>query len=306
MKLPLLSTLLMWAGLLQAQDFRVLAVRGPVEVVQGESHTGTGPGRSLSVSQTLELGPGSYIGLLHQSGATLELKAPGKYALADLARTALKQNKQTLSSRYANYVLEEITKTDKGRTSAERNRNYRQYMAVTGSVERGTADNAAIRLLTPLQTSVLGQQPVSVSWVPVPGAGTYTVTLTNRYDEVVSTLEAPKSEIAVPLKSLPGKGEQVYFLTVRAKNKPTLYSAPLLLKVVPEAEAQTMQQELAQLHTGAEESRALNALVEATYLEEHQLYLDALLAYQQAVRLEPEVTEYQTLLKQYRQRVGLE
>ena len=293
-----LALLLSVAG--WAQEFRVLAARGAVEVIKDGANTRTTAGMSLVKGQTLVLQPNSYVGLVHQSGTTLELKTPGTYHVADLAAKAASQQKQSLASRYASYVLAEIT--DKTGNS-ELNRNYRKYMSTTGSVERAiTGVPADFDLHTPVRTHIMpGAYPIS--WEAYPNAKKYAVVITDRFDEPVVTTPTPGTAGRLDLTKLKDPAGQVLFYHVQVQDSVNRKSSRHMVQLLPEEDQKRLAEEMQLL---ASEQGAIARLMEGAFLEENFLYLQALQAYQKAVELEPEVPEYQTLLSAFRQRIGLE
>jgi hypothetical protein len=167
----------------QEELFRVLVSKGANKVAPANSEAWTNLviGKKLLKTDKITLVEGGYIGLAHKNGKTIELKKPGVYPVDKLSGEVAAQN-SSVSKKYVDFVVGEMTASNEDMA-----KNRHKYMQVTGSVERGTDENA-IRILSPRKAEVLSS-PVLLKWQPVKDAKAYVVTISNLYDAPVSVME---------------------------------------------------------------------------------------------------------------------
>ena len=176
-------------------------------------------------------------------------------------------------------MFNQLTKTDDN----DINKNHRQYMEVTGSVER-SGSSGMIKLNAPITSDVMHSK-ITVSWNKHKDAEGYIVTLTNLFHDTVASVETKNDFAEINLSDIQPKNSKGYLLTVRASNNAKLKSAQHLLKPLETDKEQSIKAEVNSIVADANTSLDLIAL--GSFFEDNHLYYDALSAYKLAATKSP-------------------
>ena len=298
----LTSALIISASLAHAQDavFKVMASQGEVVISKpnaADAHSNASSGTRLYKNETLQVQGKSYVGLMHISGQTMQIKAPGTYQVKDLDSKLSAAAAKSVSQRYANYVFDEITK--------DGDKDHQQFMAVTGSVMRSSKNAAAVKPLIP-PTAVLFEGKNTIHWLKAPGTGnTYVFSVSDLYDETVFTKETTDTLLALDFSKLPKlKNEKMCVVRVSVKGKKQTVSDQCALKFLPASDAALVSKDLSTMKIGSDNS-GISKVAQAFFYEQNGLYLDALNSYQEALEMEPEVQDYRDMYRNFLVKVGL-
>jgi hypothetical protein len=305
-KYTIIFAFLLSSTLTFAQDelFKVLVTKGDNKFTSPTNTVAQAllVGKKLSSTDKVIIGTGGYLGLAHKSGKTIELKTPGTYDITKLVGQVNTQN-ASVSEKYVNYVAGQMTSSNEDLAA-----NRHKYMAVTGSVERGTEK---IKPIAPTTATVLDELAV-LKWNAVKIASTktfakaYIVTITNMFDDVLSTQETTDTEIVIDLNKLNLKTEKNLVWTVKVKEDPTLISDKYNLQYVSDdSKATQLHNQFATLKSELGEETALNKLVLASFCADNKLTLNAMEYYEEAIKMEPDVDEYKVLYGKYMEQSGL-
>lgn len=302
--LTALSITVLLANPLNAQDyvFKVLANKGGNTVKIADHSTDWQPirtGATLNGDDELHISVNSYIGLVHASGKTVELKNEGNYYVRDLA-AKLGNAKSSVASKYANFVINKMTSTDE----EDINQNHREHLTITGAVERSVLD-APISLKMPSSVEVLNKEAL-IRWNDVKDADRYIFTVKNMYDEVILTKEVTQAHILLELTKAPFNTEELIIVSVRVKGNDKMYSGNYGIKRLTGVDADPILKELEQLSVSLKEESSLNKLILATFFEENNLLIDALMNYEKAVQLSPDVEQFRIAYELFAKRNGLQ
>ena len=275
-----LSFVILIATPMSGQDyvFKVLANKGGNTVKIADRSTEWEPiktGTTLYGDDELHISEDAYIGLVHASGKTVELKDQGNYYVKDLA-AKLGNTRSSVASKYANFVINKMTSDE----DEDINRNHRKYLTVTGAVERSVLD-APISLRMPSSVEVLNEKAL-IRWDDVEEADQYVFTVKNMYDETILTQEVDQPFIWLALNKAPVNTEELIIVSVKVKNDNKLYSGNYGIKRLTGVDADPILKELEQLSVSLREESSLNKLILATFYEENNLLIDALINYERA------------------------
>lgn len=301
--LTALSFTVLLANPLSAQEyvFKVLANKGGNTVKIADHSTDWQPirtGATLNSNDELRISENSYIGLVHASGKTVELKNEGNYYVRDLA-AKLGNSKSSIASKYANFVINKMTSD----ADEDINKNHREHLTVTGAVERSVLD-APISLKMPSSVEVLNKEAL-IRWDDVEDADRYVFTVKNMYDEVILTQELNQAHILLELTKAPFNTEELIIVNVRVKGNDKLYSGNYGIKRLTGVDADPILKELEQLSASLKEESSLNKLILATFFEENNLLIDALMNYEKAIQLSPDVEQFSIAYELFAKRNGL-
>lgn len=302
--LTALSLAVLIANPVLGQDyvFKVLANKGGNTVKIADHQADWEPirtGATLNTDDELHISENSYIGLVHASGKTVELKDQGNYYVRDLA-AKLGNSRSSVASKYANFVINKMTSDE----TEDINRNHRKYLTVTGAVERSVLD-APITLRMPSSVEVLTEKAL-IRWDKVEGVEDYIFTVKNMYDELILTKEVNEPYIWLELTKAPVNTEELIIVSVRAKNNENIYSGNYGIKRLTGVDADPILKELEQLSASLREESSLNKLILATFYEENNLLIDALINYEQAMQLSPDVEQFNIAYQLFTKRNGLQ
>ena len=275
--LVVVGLMLVLAGTLQAQDyaFKVMANKGTNEVKSGDSWVPVKPGSSLKSGDELKLSENSYIGLIHATGKPVELRQAGNYKVADLA--ARVTGGATVLNKYTDFILSSNAEGKKNKLSA------------TGAVHRGLED---IKVFLPEnQYADIFNTYAIINWEASKSGGPYVVTFKNMFDEELSTIETPETSAQVNLTAPEFANESAILVEVRSKADSKSKSEQHLIKKMSPAQQEKIKKEISEFGPAIAEPAAINKYVLAGFYENHKLFIDAITAYEEAIKIEPSYKE---------------
>jgi hypothetical protein len=294
-KLTLFLGLFMLSSLSYAQDyaFKVLANKGSNEVKSGDTWQPVKTGYSLKKEDELKIADNAYIGLVHATGKPVEIKQSGSYKVADLAEKVNKGSGASVLTKYTDFILSS--------NSAEAKKNR---LSATGAVHRGEV--SAIQLMLPEnQYSGIYNSTAIVSWEGTKVPGPYIVTLRNMFDDELGKLETPETNFQIDLADPKFSKENAILIEVKSKADPKQVSRQHLIKRLAPAEQQGIKNALNPIAGEVSEATALNKLLLAGFYEENKLFIDAITAYEEAIKLAPDVPTYKEAYEEFLIRQGI-
>jgi hypothetical protein len=278
-----------------AQDyaFKVLANKGANEVKSGESWQPLRTGASLKSGDEVKLSDNSYIGLVHSTGKPMELKQAGSYKVSELAKNVGAGS--SVLNKYTDFILSS--------NSAEAKKNR---LSATGAVHRAAGDAAPIQLLLPEnQHSGVYNTSAVINWDGSKVPGPYVVTLRNMFDDELAKLETPETNIKIDLMDAKFVNENAILVEVASKADSKLASKQHLIKKLAPADQEQVKKSLNEIMGDVQEQNALNKFILAGFYEENNLFIDAIAAYEDAVKLAPDVPTYKEAYEEFLLRHGL-
>jgi hypothetical protein len=272
--------------------FKVLANKGANEVKTGESWAPLKTGASLKPGDEVKLADNAYIGLVHSTGKPMELKSAGSYKVSDLEAKVGKGS--SVLNKYTDFILSS--------NSAEAKKNR---LSATGAVHRAT-ESASIKVLLPEnQHSGIYNNIAVINWEGEKMTGPFVVTLRNMFDDELAKIETPETRFQLDLSDPKYAAENAILVEVALKSDPKQVSKQHLIKKLPPAEQDKVKKSLNEFFGEVQESTALNKLLLAGFYEQNNLYIDAIAAYEDAVKLAPDVPTYKESYDEFMMRLGL-
>jgi hypothetical protein len=292
--LSLLTTLLMSFAIAgQSTLFKVITTQGKNKVTTSGTTIDVASGARLNSGSQVTVGQNSYLGLIHISGKTLEVKQAGKYDVEQLAKQ-FSTGQSSFTDKYADYVVSKMTSSEASGTSY----NY------TGAVKRDIQGAQKIVLWAPSESSenvvnILKTVPVNLNWNSIEGVKEYKVII-KTFDESQTLLEQSTvtSSISLNLNMVAATTDAPYFIEIMADNKAVAHSMKPFYLLDEEGSAMFKSQ-LEVLKKNVDESTALGNLILGSFFEENKLSMYAISSYQKAVELEPTVEEYKSVRNIY-------
>lgn len=276
-RLAFLGILLALCGYTQAQDyaFKVLVNKGKNELKSGNSWQQLKVGLSLKSADELKISENSYLGLVHVSGKALELKQSGNYKVMDLA--AKVSGGSSVLNKYTDFILSSNT-------------SAKNRLAATGAVDRGV-DNIQVYLPKP-EKAVVYNDKVIIHWDKEHAPGPYVVTFRSMFDDELNKLETAENSITINLSDQNFDNEDNIIVEVVSKADKNKISGKYTLKKLSKGDKERIKGSLSEISNSTAEENAVNKLIIAGFYEENNLLIDAATAYQEAIKLAPDVPQY--------------
>lgn len=269
----------------EAYVFRVLGVSGKIKLKTGAQEVILKAGTKLETGQTILLESG-YCGLVHSNGKILELKSPGSFLVEDLSKRIAGVGKSKVSERYVDYVMGQLSQAE----TEQVDQNVRKYMDVPGSVHRGATisrtgsdgtETTTARVFV-FKSNDVRPAAYNVEWERAEGVSSYSVSLKNRFEEIIFSKEVAGNQTEIDFSKVTGQVPDSYTLSVTYKGRKNGPERSYLFKL---NKADSLG-----LEDGSESPAAL--MLNGIICEEKHYYLDALNFYNAANKLEPGVSAY--------------
>lgn len=285
----------------QGYTFRVLANKGDNKVKKSGAAEATQlkTGATLNAEDMLISSAGSYIGLMHKTGKTTEVRGAGSKKVSEIEKQ-IKLASTSVANRYAQFVMSKMNESE--------NTNYRARLNATGAVSRATG-SAAIDVMAPQQAEVLEDNAI-VRWVKpefgIEEGDTYTVKIKNIFDEVIFESETEKTSIELDFTSEEMKNDAgLYLVKIYKTSDEEFASSEIGIKKLKSSDKSELQENLNILRQEVSEDSPLNKLIYASFYEENGLFLDALTKYEEAINMSPEISDFQDLYESFLKNSGL-
>jgi hypothetical protein len=275
----------------QNAAFKVLVNKGKNEVKVGTTWQMIKVGSSLAKNDEIKIAPNSYLGLVHVGlGKPLELKDPGNYTISDLEKRV--GTGTSVIAKYADFILS---------SNSSPNNNLK----ATGAVHRGT-QNINVYLPTVPAFKVVYGPNVIINWDNQSIKGPYLVTVTNTFGDELKELETTENYVAINLDGPDFKGQDNISIRVFSKSEQKASLDQLgfrtMTKIEKEKTRKLIETEVSDVST---QETALSKLIMASFFEDKKLLIDATTAYQQAIKLAPDVNSYQEAYQAFLLRTSL-
>jgi len=290
MKLLSLVFIFLLLGSASAQDyaFKVLVNKGQNEVKAGNSWLPIKVGANLQSGDELKISPNGYVGLVHVTGKPLEVKNAGRHKVEDLAGQM--KGGSSVLNKYTDFILSSAT--EKG-----------NRLTATGAVHRGP-NEIKVFLPDPKQSIVFNDK-ISIAWAKAPNTRVYIVRLNSMFGDELDRFEASDTTLVIDLSGPKLTDEDNILVEVSSKNDKEKVSQTFMLKKLSSADKDRIKSSLANIATQTSEQTALNNLFLASFFEDNKLLIDAATAYQEAIKLAPNVPYFQEAFNAFLTRNGL-
>jgi hypothetical protein len=249
-------------------------------------------GGALSENDVLKVIDNGYIALVHDAtGSSLELKKEGVYSVEEMEQMISEQS-STVLAKYGKFLMDKLNPDD----------TSNQNLNVTGAVERG--EEGLIKIFWPSVMNVYGDRAV-VTWQQVEGFKGYVVSIKNMFDELLEESSVHGTSITLELDKGKLREEKLMIINVRVKGNEGIYSRDYGIKRLSPNARILIENEFENLEMHTKEENVLNKLLLASFFEEHQLLVDAITFYNQALVISPDPEGIRRLYNDFLQRNGL-
>ena len=262
---------------LHAQDytFKVLVNKGKNEMKTRGGWQQVKVGSSLKSADELKVAENAYLGLVHVSGKALEVKQSGNYTVTELA--ARVNGGTSVLNKYTDFIL-------------SANTDPKNTLTATGAVSRGV-DNISVYLPRP-ENSVVYNNKVTISWEDEKELRPYEVTFKSMFGDILNRVETSDASVEIDLNDRNFENEDNIIVTVLSKGEKDKVSIDYTLKRLSRADRERIRNSFKEIADQTAEPTALNKFVIAGFYENNNLLIDAISAYQEAIKLAPDVPTY--------------
>jgi len=270
--------------LAQSYTFRVLANKGANKVKKASTGqiAALKTGATLKSGDAIIAGQGAYIGLMHKTGRTVEVRKSGTFSVSSLEQKVPKGN-SSVASRYAKYVSNKMNEKEGG--------SYKSRLNATGAVSRAV-EEGTLNVMLPKSVDVISDKAI-IEWESAKEEATYIVTVKNIFDEVILQEETNQTSIELDFNELKNDAG-LYIFNVKDKADESIASGDIGIKRNKEENMEAVSG-LEELKAEVSEDSPLNKLVYASYFEEKGLLLDAMTKYKEAIEMAPEIEDFKEM-----------
>lgn len=268
---------------INAQDyaFKVMANKGSNEVKSGSAWQALKTGDKLNKQDELKVAENSYVALVHSSGKPIELKESKTYSIADLA--AKVGPGASVVSKYTDFILSS--------NSAEAKKNR---LSATGAVHRGIGINI---LLPENQFGDIYENLVYVSWEGSKTGGPFNVIVKDMFDVQLMKISTPETTVQIDRNDPKLANQEALLIEVTSKNEKS--ETPKLIKKISTVRYEAIKKQINEMGEDIKQETALNKFIMAGFYEENKLFIDAIGAYEQAIKLAPDVPTYKEAFEEF-------
>lgn len=259
----------------QDYTFKVLVNKGKNEVKSNDVWQLIKTGTSLKSNDELKITENSYLGLIHVTGKPLEVKQAGKYKVVDLASQI--NGGSSVLNKYTDFIL-------------SANTQKKNNLSATGAVHRGPKNLSVY--LPKTEAAIVYNNKVVVNWdtenVPAP----YIVTFNSMFGDELKKVETMENNIAIDLNDNSFLNEDNIIVVVSSKTDPNKISDEYTLKKLSRADKERIKNLFNEIKNQVADENAMSKYVLAGFYEQNNLFIDAITAYMEAIKLAPDVPEY--------------
>ena len=281
-------------SIIQAQsfEFRVLANKGQNTVKAKGSDTWkpVKTGSTLFAGSEVKVSSGGYLGLMHKSGKTMEIKTATTHKIDELSKSILTKG-SSVASQYGEFLLAKMNKGGDGDVSASKLNN----LNVTGAVSRATGDDAEIQIFLPKTSKILGFDDTRIKWKELDSVDGYKLTVDNLFSETIAEKAVDNnvydlSQLGVNIEEQGG-----LFLRVMSKGETKASSSAHAVELITGSKREEILNKLTALKGDlTNDDVSLNKLILAIFYEENKLFLHAFSCYHEVLEEYPEVDFYKS------------
>ena len=175
------------ASAAQVSGAKVLAVQGDVKLQRGMDVRTAAPGMPISPDESIVVSESSYVGLVHKTGQTRELREEGQYQLNKLVSGNVGEEKGLKTMMYADYVIGKMTPEGK-----------KNRLDATGYyVKTRMRGPQRVHLHIPSAGKFYNSNPI-ISWED-DGSKNYRVEIRNMYQDILMEMEVNKNQLRLDL-----------------------------------------------------------------------------------------------------------
>jgi hypothetical protein len=272
----------------QTYTFKVLVSKGKTEIKSASDWQTIKVGTALKATDEVRIAENGYLGLIHENGKPLEMREAGSFKVSELV--ARISSGSSVLNKYTDFIL-----------SSDQSKKNR--LSATGAVHRGVKDVIIVYLSGTDRADLYGDK-LGIQWSSEEVKGPYEVVFTTLLDEELARFETSSNQLMVSMNEGNLKDEYEIMVKVVSKENRGKGSKDYIIKRMRPAAREKFTKMMDELKGAVATETALSKYYMAGIYEENFLLNDALTAYQEAIKLAPDVTLYQDAYKEFLTRLG--
>ena len=274
-----------------AYTFKVLVSKGKAEIKSVDTWQTIKVGASLKATDEIKISENSYLGLIHANGKPLEVRDAGSFRVSELVSRL--GTGSSVMNKYTDFILSS-------------NQEKKSRLSATGAVHRGIKDVIILYLSGTDKADLYGDK-IGLQWEAIDIPGPYEVIFTDLSEEDrLAKFETNEKQFTVPVNEGLLKNESILLVKVVSKSNPGQGSKSYMIRKVGPSDKQKFTKSISEFRGSLDENTALGKYIMAGYYEENFLLNDAVTAYQEAIKLAPDVEEYKLAYNEFLVRLGFD
>ncbi len=269
--------------------FKVLVSKGKTEIKSASAWQTIKVGASLKATDEVKIAENAYLGLIHTNGKPLEIREAGSFKVSELV-SRLGTGTSVLN-KYTDFILSS-------------NQEKTNRLSATGAVHRGAKDVVIVYLSGAERAELYGDK-LAIQWSSDEVKGPYQVVFTTLLDDELDRFDVTENQLIISLNEHGLKDEYEIMVKVVSKENPGKGSKDYIIKRLRPADREKFTKVIDDVASIQEET-ALSKYYMAGIYEENFLLNDALTAYQEAIKLAPDVALYKEAYTEFLKRLGFE
>ncbi len=272
--------------------FKIVASKGDSQVKAGGAWQPVKTGAILKSTDEIKIGENAYVGLFHNSGKPKELNKPGTYLVAQLEKEIT--GGPSVLNKYADFILSSNSSEKVNKLSA------------TGAVHRGTKEDINVLLpSSPGMNTAVYNSMVVIRWESQKTKGPFVVNITNIFGDPIARMETTSNSIVLDLNDKQFADLGSVFVEISDKANPKIASPQYTIKRMTSTEQEQIKKAWNEIAADLAETNAMNKFLTAGFYENKNLIIDAIAAYEEAIRLAPDVDFFKEAYNNFLIRTGL-
>jgi len=232
----------------------------------------------------------AYLGLIHNSGKTVELIDAGTFEIDDIELN-IDARKKGIGGKYTEFVMNTLDEEVEFGEKRE-------------IVTRGGENT--VHVIMPAASEVMNHLQI-ISWIKVNEAEDeiYLVSVKGIFDDVLLKEEVDGVQYLLDLDHPSLANDNMFVISVSLKGSKTK-SKEYALDRISKDETEKYMTELDQFFTEENNLSSLDYMIMASFYEEKGLLVDASSSYQRALKQSPDIADFQELFQLFKTRHNLD
>ncbi|OGU17647.1 MAG: hypothetical protein A2X61_02155 [Ignavibacteria bacterium GWB2_35_12] len=255
-------------------------------------------GDQLKRNDVISLKDNSYIGLVHSTGKTIELRQSGEYKISKLAVDLL----ENTTSMLPNLIEVIFGKKSDIKDILESKQSKKVFSK--GAIER-SIEIEQITILSPKKI-ILISDDVTLFWSKFPSEGKYEIKISDRFNKLIFSRAVDDTTISLNQKELKLDGDQYYFWRVNLLTNPEIMSDEGYFLFLSDKRIAEIKKNVEQMKKdiGGKET-SVSKIILAFYYENNLLVNEADKEFREAIDLSPDVADYKDLYDAFKMRMNI-
>ncbi|MBI5325994.1 MAG: hypothetical protein HZB41_12105 [Ignavibacteriae bacterium] len=256
-------------------------------------------GDQLRKNDIITLKENSYLGLVHSSGKTIEIRKSGEYKISKL-KDELLGNKST--SVIPNLI--EIIFGNKSNMKDLLDSKKSKKIYSKGSIER-SLDVEQFVIMSPKKMILIGKD-IELIWSKYSANNKYEIKITDRFNKTIFTKVTEDTLVKINQNELKLEKDQYYFWKVNLLSIPQINTDEGYFLFMSDSKISEIRKNVEQLQKNlSDKETPVTKILLAFYYENNLLVEEADREFKEAIELSPGVSDYKELYEAFKMRINI-